>query len=239
MKSSPAYKYRFWGHRWLTWFLIGLGMTSLWSEIQWYDLGSAEVWFRLRPLIVLQILALILFWRLLCVGRFKFRIAFYGVWTGLVVTEVFQSVVRHDGMRFLMSIGLGMLVYALYLQTEDILDQAQVNPQLKWYEGKLSAIPHLSAQLRWDETEVAAQLRSIDEQGAFLLLVGKAGRLRRSQKVKVTLKYKTFEVEVEGRPVASLEWEQRGFGLQFSFNDLYHQNQYTGLVKQLKGEGLA
>ena len=241
--SNTLYRYRLWGINWLPYLLLAAATAGLWSFLKYYDSNRAEELLALKWKVGVQGLGWVTLWFFLSRGWFKIRFLFYGMWSVAVLNEIGQSVYRHDGFRFGLSLILGMLFYGAFSWIETCLDQASVNPRLNWFEGKLSSIPHVGGSVKvGDRDPLDVKVRSVDEAGAFILfpLEGLVPeKFHDNTAIRFKLKFKNQEIEVRGKPIATLDWEQCGLGLQFFFEDLYHQNQYTSLVQQIKGEGLA
>lgn len=158
-----------------------------------------------------------------------------------LMLEFWQSVVLHDWLRFAQTLGLLGFVWAALSWVERNFGSASVDSGQRWYEGRLTAIPKISAHVLIDGQNWPATILKIDPKGAFLLLDAEYDQ-------KLLLARKDWELEVaylgvttslKGKLISWLWREQYGLGLQFLFTDLYHQSQYTQMVQTMKGEGLA
>ena len=182
---------------------------------------------------------------LFCLGFIYFfrRGAFwirYG-WGGLGLLELLWEIVPAVSERDFASIGgiLGALLIgvAMAIWLERKVDSAALNPGAFWFEGELKSIPRIRARIRAGEIWVQAKIRRIDEKGLFLLHEATSG-LRAGQSLEFELEHEGQRVGGEGRVVAFFLDALPGLGLQFLPKDLYHFQQYTALVRRLRGEGL-
>jgi hypothetical protein len=164
----------------------------------------------------------------------------YG-WAGLVLMELLWEIFPAVSERDFASIGgiLGALVVgvALAIWLERKVDSAALNPEAFWFEGELKAIPRIRARIRAGDAWLQARIRRIDERGLFLLQESAFG-VRAGQSLEFELEHEGQRVGGEGRVVAFFQDARPGLGLQFLPKDLYHFQQYTALVRRLRGEGL-
>lgn len=244
MNANSEYRYRLWGINWFPLFSLSLASTGLWGFLKYYDSTRPEELIGLGFKIAGLAAGWLCLWLLIKAGKFYFRFPFYLAWGLAALWEIGQSVYLHDGFRFLMSIALSILFYTTYQWIENCLELASVNPNLSWFVGKLTPIPLVQVHFSLSDEDIIypAKVRTIDQTGAFILFDQtdlSQKKLNRKKGLNVQLKFKDRQIEIKGRPIAELSWEQRGLGLQFSFEDLYHESQYTSLVQQIKGEGLA
>jgi hypothetical protein len=170
-------------------------------------------------------------------GIFSIRYLIYAAITFEILVELLPSVLERDFatlggtlLALLVSIGVGAWL-------EGKVGAAFLNPQATWFEGEPKVLPKVKARIRLGDAWIPAGLRRIDERGLFLLL--DAGtNYKKGQKIEFELTYLGEPVQGEGKLRACFLGEKLGFGLQFYPKDLYHFNQYTTLVKRLRGEGL-
>ncbi len=180
-----------------------------------------------------------------CIGFvFFFRRGGFWVryaWAGLTLMELLWEIVPAVSERDFASIGgiLGALLsgVAMAIWLERKVDSASLNPGALWFEGGLKSIPRIRARVKSGEGWIPARVRRIDERGLFLLQETTAG-VRAGQTVEFELEHEGQGVEGEGRVVAFFVDSLPGLGLLFLPKDLYHFQQYTALVRRLRGEGL-
>ncbi len=170
-------------------------------------------------------------------GGFWIRYA----WAGLALMELLWEIIPAVSERDFVLIGgvLGMLVVgvAMAIWLERKVDSASLNPGALWFEGELKAIPRIRARIRAGDAWLLAKIRKIDERGLFLLQESSLG-VRAGQVLEFEIEHEDQKVEGEGRVVAFFKDTLPGLGLQFLPKDLYHFQQYTALVRRLRGEGL-
>jgi hypothetical protein len=170
-------------------------------------------------------------------GGFWIRYAWSGLALGTLLWEIFPAVSERD----FVSIGgvLGALIVGVMMAIwiERQVDSASLNPGARWFEGELKAIPRVRARVRAADGWLPARIRRIDERGLFLLQDSTSG-VRAGQYLEFELEHEGQRVGGEGRVVAFFLDALPGLGLQFFPKDLYHFQQYTALVRRLRGEGL-
>lgn len=163
------------------------------------------------------------------------------VWAGLALMELLWEIVPAVSERDFASIGgiLGALLLgvAMAIWLERKVDSASLNPGALWFEGDLKSIPRVRARVRSGDVWLPARIRRIDERGLFLLQESTSG-VRAGQSLEFELEHEGQRVSGEGRVVAFFLGALPGLGLQFFPKDLYHFQQYTALVRRLRGEGL-
>jgi hypothetical protein len=162
-------------------------------------------------------------------------------WAGLVLLELLWEIVPAVSERDFASIAgiLGALLVgvAMAIWLERKVGSASLNPGAFWFEGELKSIPRIRARIRSGDLWLQARIRKIDERGLFLLQEATFG-VRAGQFLEFELEHEGQKVGGEGRVVAFFMDALPGLGLQFLPKDLYHFQQYTALVRRLRGEGL-
>jgi hypothetical protein len=163
------------------------------------------------------------------------------VWAGVTLLELLWGIVPAVIERDFASIGgiLGVLVsgVVMVIWLERKVDSASLNPRALWFEGELKCIPRMQARVRSGDGWTQARVRRIDDRGLFLLQETMAG-VRAGQSVEFELEHEGQKVGGTGRVVAFFMDHLPGLGLLFLPKDLYHFQQYTALVRRLRGEGL-
>ena len=178
-------------------------------------------------------------------GVFQSRYALYILILIELGYETMSAMMVRDLNRMGLGLGLVLIMTWVYRWLEQRVKTAHLNPGVKWYEGLPRLLPRVSARVKIKDQEYRAQVRSLDHEGIFLFIEEckrEDWKSLRMKNIEFSLIFRTRQLEGEGR-LTSLFMEQDrdempGIGLQFSPKDLYHFNQYTALVEELRGEGI-
>lgn len=215
--------------------LIGLLPTALWCIFHLNLLSYHE---RSAPTIVAAGFALsLIFTYFFSRGLFAFRFVVL-LCAGVVFGDAFISaMIERDFLKLAFALAAFGATVFLFFWVEARVQGADVNPKLKWFEGKPKFLPELEARLKIGDSWVSGQVRAIDRRGFFVFLADSITKPTQST-ISFALSFKNSEVEGQSKLSAQFFGETAGFGLQFLPKDLYHFSQYTALVERLRGEGL-
>jgi hypothetical protein len=219
------------------WVLFGFGLLP---ALIWLSFHSSVIQFKREEMIWVSSLGLLLsvmFTFSLRRGLFAARFWVYLAIALVILSELLNSVTNRDFPA--MAGSLFFLAGAVYagLWLERRISSAMVNPECEWFDGSPKVMSAVNASIRFDAGVVSAKVRKLDFEGVFVFLDSPIS-VKPKQRVWVRLEIEGALVEGDAWISSEFLGEKQGLGLQFLKKDLYHSNEYTGIVQELRGKGL-